>query len=329
MKEAVEVSVIVLACNQAELIGEALDSIIRQRCDFSYEIVVSDDCSTDGTRRVAEEYARRYPDLIRLLPPSESRRGLVKNYFYTLGECHGRFIADCAADDHWLTDMGLQRKYDLLAGDDSLSMACSDWATFDGTSPQKLIPAASLNESGKVAVVDGRRLMEHELAFREGAVVHLSTVLYRRDILEKALRENHDMVFNESFGCEDLPVKLALMARGSVTWIPEITLAYRVGGGSLSAPGNAADAVRFQIETSEAIGTLADFYGIERKAVMPNLFGKLRYAISVAFKASEWDLVSRAWSVSRRFGVSMPVRHKVMAIVARCLSHGKSRHDKN
>lgn len=61
-----KVSVIVLTYNQEKLIGRTLDSIIAQECDFPFEIIVGEDCSTDGTLTVCREYEARYPGIIRL-----------------------------------------------------------------------------------------------------------------------------------------------------------------------------------------------------------------------------------------------------------------------
>ncbi len=59
-------SVLVLAYNQAPFIRQALDSVLAQRADFDVEILVVEDCSTDGTREIALEYSVAHPDKIRL-----------------------------------------------------------------------------------------------------------------------------------------------------------------------------------------------------------------------------------------------------------------------
>ncbi len=51
-----KVSVIVLTYNQEKLIGRTLDSILAQKCDFPFEIIVGEDCSTDGTLAVCRDY---------------------------------------------------------------------------------------------------------------------------------------------------------------------------------------------------------------------------------------------------------------------------------
>ncbi len=57
-----EVSVITVTYNQALTIARTLDSILAQECDFDYEIVIGEDCSTDDTLDICRRYAAAHPD---------------------------------------------------------------------------------------------------------------------------------------------------------------------------------------------------------------------------------------------------------------------------
>ena len=50
------VSVVVSCYNQRGYIEACLDSILSQDVSFPYELIVSDDCSTDGTQEVLLNY---------------------------------------------------------------------------------------------------------------------------------------------------------------------------------------------------------------------------------------------------------------------------------
>ena len=94
-------SVLVITYNQENFISQTLDSILNQKHGYKYEIVVGDDCSTDGTKRIVEDYAAKYPDVIRPVYNSPNK-GLIRNYFETLAFCKGKYIMNCAGDDWWL-----------------------------------------------------------------------------------------------------------------------------------------------------------------------------------------------------------------------------------
>lgn len=65
--DEVKVSVLVLTYKQAKYISKCLDSILSQKVDFRYEIVVGEDCSNDGTKEMLLEYQKLYPDRFVLL----------------------------------------------------------------------------------------------------------------------------------------------------------------------------------------------------------------------------------------------------------------------
>lgn len=102
-----KVSVLIVTYNQHAWIGQAIESALAQQVDFDIEIVIGDDCSTDGTRAIVEAYAERYPDVIRLKLQDQHPAGIPGrvNQVTTLEACRGEFVAFLDGDDFW-TDTG-------------------------------------------------------------------------------------------------------------------------------------------------------------------------------------------------------------------------------
>ena len=73
-RQDVAVSVLVVTYNHEQFVRQALDSALAQRLPQPYEILVSEDCSTDGTREIVQEYAESHPHLIRLLLSETKKR---------------------------------------------------------------------------------------------------------------------------------------------------------------------------------------------------------------------------------------------------------------
>ena len=107
-----DISVIFVTYNHAEFIDQALESVIGQQVDADVEILVSEDVSTDGTREKVIEYARRYPDLIRLFL-SDHNQNDRDVYLRALQAARGEFIAYIDGDDYWLPGK-LQKQLDHL-----------------------------------------------------------------------------------------------------------------------------------------------------------------------------------------------------------------------
>lgn len=101
MKKTPKVSVCIVTYNHENLIAECLESIVTQECDFDFEVIVGEDCSTDGTRKIVEEYVEKYPDIIKPIY-HDVNVGVGKNYFSTHNVAQGKYIAHLDGDDYAL-----------------------------------------------------------------------------------------------------------------------------------------------------------------------------------------------------------------------------------
>ena len=117
---APEVSVVMIAYNVEHYIAQALDSVLMQEVDFDYEVVIGEDCSTDGTRDIVRAYARRHPDRIRAVLRA-ANLGMNRNFVATLAEARGRHIALLDGDDYWTSPHKLRTQVDFLRAHPSCS----------------------------------------------------------------------------------------------------------------------------------------------------------------------------------------------------------------
>lgn len=109
--------IIVSAClityNHEKYVSQALESILKQKTSFKYEILVGDDCSTDKTPLILKEYKEKYPDRIKLFL-REKNLGGTKNSYLLQKECKGLYLAPLEGDDYWLGDDRLQYLVEYL-----------------------------------------------------------------------------------------------------------------------------------------------------------------------------------------------------------------------
>lgn len=111
-KNDIQVSVCVVTYNQEKYISECLDSLVTQKTDFKFEIIVGEDCSTDSTRAIVRQYAEKYPDLIVPLF-YEYNVGAVENIKQVYKLAQGKYIAHMDGDDMALPSK-LQKQFDVL-----------------------------------------------------------------------------------------------------------------------------------------------------------------------------------------------------------------------
>lgn len=309
------VSVIVLTYNQVQTVGRTLDSVLRQAVDFGMEIVVADDCSSDATRAVVEEYQINNPDIIRLLPKAHRRR-VVDNYFYALSQCRGQLVADCAGDDYWLDPKGLQRRVDAMLSDKSLAFVCADWVSFDSGTPDVFSEAIGRRYIPMDETLSGEGYIEPMLSSLHGLSIHLSTVVYRRSVLEHAMALREDMVYNPAFGSEDLPIILALLDAGSFRWIGgDPVLAYGLGADTVSSPADSLRASDYFLRAAGMIAALGDYYGVTRRCLSSVLSDKLNYALACALRSGNRRLQRKILSEAVRLHVKPSIKNRLRLLL--------------
>ncbi len=107
------VSILCVTYNQSAFIIQTLSSFLEQKTNFRFEIVIGDDCSTDGTLEILRSWANRYPDVIKLLSGGPNV-GPHLNWKRTYEACLGRYIAMCDGDDRWTDPLKLQKQFDYM-----------------------------------------------------------------------------------------------------------------------------------------------------------------------------------------------------------------------
>ncbi len=107
------VSICIISYNQAAYIRQAVDSTLHQQVNFSLEIIIADDYSTDGTKEIIVGYEKKNPGLIRILPRI-ANVGAAKNFTELLSAANGRYIAYLEGDDYWTDNDKLQQQIDIL-----------------------------------------------------------------------------------------------------------------------------------------------------------------------------------------------------------------------
>jgi len=135
------ISVALITYNHEAHIVQALESALTQITNFSFEIVVGEDCSTDTTRAIVCEYQQRYPDIIRALLPDRNQ-GPFQNVINTLSACRGKYIAGLEGDDYWTSPDKLQRQVDFLEAHPECSICFHRALMLDDTGQRspKVIP---------------------------------------------------------------------------------------------------------------------------------------------------------------------------------------------
>ena len=267
------ISVIVATYNQEKTIARTLDSILCQKCHIPFEIVIGEDCSTDGTRSICEDYAARNPQ-IRLIS-NPHNKGLVDNYFDCLLACKGQLIADCAGDDFWVDELKLEKELQVMESDDNISLVHTAWQSYN---EQTKMAVPSNTQPFAAPITDGKYMLEAILTQTRMPVIQLCTSLYRADVILKEYYAHTSLFRDKDNVCEDLQIAFFEALNGKIAYLPDVTLSYSLGSDTISAPKDIRKLFDFYKKATTQSYTIADAFGI-KTAGTKDFFAKRTFAL--------------------------------------------------
>lgn len=169
------VSILCNTFNQENYIEDAIRGFLLQKTDFPFEIIISDDASTDNNANIIRRYAEKYPKIIKPVfqnknQYSQGKKPTIISFQYA----RGKYIALCEGDDFWICSTKLQRQCDLLNREPN----------FDGCAH----PAWSLSINGQVGLINRYNeivLDCNTVCEKGGGVVPTASLLVRRKVIEQ------------------------------------------------------------------------------------------------------------------------------------------------
>ena len=119
------VSISCITYNHSAYIRQCLDGMLMQQTTFDFEILIHDDCSTDGTDDIIREYVSKFPQIIKPLFEEENQYQQGKpigTVVWNLPRAKGKYIAICEGDDYWTDPLKLQKQVDFMEANPEYSL---------------------------------------------------------------------------------------------------------------------------------------------------------------------------------------------------------------
>lgn len=222
-----KVSVLLLTRNHEPFIAQALESVLEQQTAFPVEIIVGEDASTDQTRALVEQYARRYPGRVRPLYHPRNV-GAGANLRACLAAARGEYLAMLEGDDYWTDPQKLALQVQWLDAHPDFTICFH--------------PVTMIRDEQPVPTAEQRIYAQEVYGFADfliDTVPHTGSV-----VLRNCLRPVPNWVF-AAFPL-DFPLVALYAERGRAYLLPRTMGVYRLhAGGSWSAQAYHWRAVRF------------------------------------------------------------------------------------
>ena len=211
------VSVRVSTYNHEKYIAQCIESILMQKANFPFEVIIGEDFSADGTREIVLAYQKKYPDKIKVIL-SEQNVGAARNSLRIQQACQGKYHSMCEGDDYWIDPLKLQKQVDFMEAHPDVSLCFHN--------------AFVLNESAATTRIFFETTVKELLAFTDVCQLKTPTasVMARSKILA-TLPE-----WRLKIWCGDVLFRLWCAHHGSVGYLSDIMSVYRVhSGGAVAA----------------------------------------------------------------------------------------------
>ncbi|WP_117192114.1 glycosyltransferase family 2 protein [Rhizobium terrae] len=220
-----DVSFVIAAYNAKDTLVRAIDSAVAQ-IGVAVEVIVVDDCSTDGTRDIAEAYAM-IDDRVRLIAqPVNGGPAAARNAGFAAAK--GRWIAVLDSDDTVYPLRLLTMLEWAETADAQIAVDNIDVIPIAGGEPQAMFSKPELKRRPFMTLAD----------FIGSNVIFQSTFNfgYMKPIFERAFIEKHGLRFDETLrvGEDYLLLASALACGGRCAIVPETGYVYHLRHGSIS-----------------------------------------------------------------------------------------------
>ena len=211
------VTVLVTTYNQERYIRQALDSVLAQRTDFPFEVLVSEDAGADGTRAILREYAAR--DSRVRLRLREENVGISRNWYEGLCAAKGEFVCTLEGDDWWLAEDKLQKQVDFLRAHPDYAAVSHRLRETDDAGNRYGCPPSDPRILGRDATVG---------LFLQGVTFSCTACLARNIFRAPDPAREAYVTANRSIA--DFALCMLYLDAGRVFVMDEVLAAYRVAG---------------------------------------------------------------------------------------------------
>lgn len=237
------VSVLVLAYNKSEYIRECVASILSQKTDFDFEIVIAEDCSTDTTRDILFSMQQEHPEKIRVVY-ANANVGVMRNTLRGLRFCKGEYIAHIDGDDYCAADTKLQRQVDVFRADKEVTLVYTGGyvqlekmrflrVPFTYHTRRRLIGCTQMPKD-----VFARMVLLNNPITASSVMMRSDAARFASERIEKLFE------YTEWFPCQDFELWFYCATKGKCYYLDELSIVYRHNKGAVTAANDKISSAR-------------------------------------------------------------------------------------
>lgn len=258
MQIAPLLNIIMPTYNHEKYIGQAIESVLMQQCDFPFRLLIGDDFSTDTTQNICLKYAVNYPDIITLLS-TNCNLGIIDNYKRLFDCCTAPYIAILEGDDYWTDPSKLEKQILAFTLDENVGFVHTGFEVIYQDGGKKIG-----HKGTDLSKLSGNVLGESQII---DFTISPLTVCFKRMLLQYL---DFDFILNSNLQTIDAVLWTEFAHHTQFAYIQDITGCYRILNNSISNTRN-IEAIKKFNDTSKCILT----YFITKYNIPPKLANSL------------------------------------------------------
>ena len=246
------VSISCITYNHINYIEQCLDGFLEQETDYPFEILIHDDCSTDGTTEIIQKYSTKYPDIIKPMYETENQYQKGKpagSLIWNIPRAKGKYIALCEGDDYWIDENKLQMQVDFLEKNPEYGMCYTKTKQY------------LQNTQKFTKKTFGSEFAGFEDLLKNGNRIPTLTSVFRKDLLDKYQQEIHPS--DKGWLMGDYPMWLWFSHESKIKFFDKVTAVYRVLENSASHSVDVEKQIRFEKNAEEIKCFFSNFYSVD------------------------------------------------------------------
>ncbi len=241
------VTVILPTHNHVSFIAQAIESVLMQKTDFPFDILLHDDASTDGTADICRDYAAKYPEKITLIAQTVNQYTIDRRIqsHILIPRVNAKYTAILDGDDYWVDPLKLQKQIGYLEAHPDCTLCIGGADLVD----------VNNRVVGHVKPYDTDRIVDPEDMIRGGGGFSATNTIVMPTQLLKDLPE-----FADHVEAEDIPFQLLGALTGYAWYVADTLMAYRVAVPGSWSTRQYASGMETRIKTSRDLIALNEGY---------------------------------------------------------------------
>ena len=216
-----KLSIIICTYNRENELKRALECVFGQQVNFSYEVIVGNDCSTDGTPALLASFKEKHPESL-VVNTLEKNSGVGTNWAKAVMLARGEYIAFLDDDDYWTDHKRMQIMVDYLEAHQDVNLLYTNGYSMNKKGKQKLI-----------TYPDGYPDI-HQMWQGKQNCISLNVMMVRKSLVDECI--NLDDYVKYRFPIQDWSTNILLLRKAKCAYMDMPSCVFSYTSGSLSRP---------------------------------------------------------------------------------------------